>query len=164
VTGSHTSGYIFKCFNRGCRRTTAGRGANHCLRDITGADEESLIHGETRGRTAGTQAPPSTRPRSTCCPPPPPTATDAAARHRIAHARSAARALARRRIQHTEQSVPSTPRAPVVPRPLILQPATDRSDRGRSCVPVRVSRRTSVSVRNNYIVFRTLARATTRGG
>lgn len=42
----------------------------------------------------------------------------------------------------------------VVPRPLILQPATDRSDRGRSCVLVRVSRRTSVSVRNsNYIVF-----------
>jgi len=48
----------------------------------------------------------------------------------------------------------------VVPRPLILQPATDRSDRGRSCVLVRVSRRTSVSVRNsNYIVFRTHAAA-----
>lgn len=43
--------------------------------------------------------------------------------------------------------------------------AGDRPERSRAlvCAYVRVSRRTSVSVRSNYIVFRILERATTRG-
>lgn len=69
---------FFKCVNRGCRRTTAGRGQT-TVSTILPVPTKNRVYGETRGRTAGTQAPPSTRPRSTCCPPPPPTATDAAA-------------------------------------------------------------------------------------
>jgi len=108
--------------------------------NIIETDEESRVNGTTRGwAAAGTQAPPTIRSRSTCCPPPPRTRRR---QRRDIVSQTHVRRRARWPVgEYAQNRASRRLRAPVVPRPLMLQPATDRSDRGRSCVLVRVSRR-----------------------